>query len=456
VAYALSQIFVVSLQQKSIANAKSNATADFYDMLSRDAFGNFRTLIEDVTLHPAMGQYLSALGNSKEDPRVGRIPDQNFAREIMQLFTIGLVKLNIDGTPRLSSGQPVYTYTQDDIDGLSRVFTGWGWYGPDNSKARWKNSANVLTPDRMWHPMQAYPDFHSTSEKSFLGVTIPESGTPDPQGDLKVALDTLYNHPNVGPFIAKQLIQRLVTSNPKPAYVGRVAKVFNDDGTGVRGNMSAVVKAIFTDVQARRPGLVDNPAYGKVKEPVLRLTSFLRAYGATSDSGLYLIGTTDDAGTQLDQSPMRSDSVFNFYRPGYVNVGGATGFNGLVAPEMQITTESSVAGYANFMMATLQKGIGSKGLDGSAPRNDVQPDLSGAVALADDSTALVDDVTARLIGEAVDDELKTQIRIAVDSIVIPAPNKNGTNGAAIAKAKNNRALTAVMLTLASPEYIVQR
>jgi uncharacterized protein (DUF1800 family) len=456
VAYALSQIFVTSLQQKSIANAKSNASAAYYDMLTRDAFGNFRTLIEDVTLSPAMGQYLSSLGNAKEDPKTGRIPDQNFAREIMQLFTIGLVQLNIDGSPKLVDGQPLYTYTQEDIDGLSRVFTGWSWYGPDNSKARWKNSASVLTPDRMWNPMQAYPDFHSTSEKTFLGVTIPAQDTPDPKGDLKVALDTLYNHPNVGPFIAKQLIQRLVTSNPKPAYVARVAKVFNDDGNGVRGNMAAVVKAILTDVQARRPGLVANPAYGKVKEPVLRLTSFLRAYGATSDSGLWLIGTTDDAGTQLDQSPLRADSVFNFYRPGYVNAGGATAFNGLVAPEMQISSESSVAGYANFMMSVLQRGIGSRGLDGTGSRPDVQPDLSSAVALADDSTALVDDVTARLIGDTVNDDLKAQIRIAVDSIVIPAPNKNGTNGAAIAKARNNRALTAVMLTLASPEYIVQK
>jgi uncharacterized protein (DUF1800 family) len=457
VAYALSQIYVVSTQMKSIGNQKSQASADYYDMLSKDAFGNFRTLIEDVALHPAMGQYLSALGNAKEAPKVGRIPDQNFAREIMQLFTIGLVQLNIDGTPKLGAdGNPIYTYSQDDIDGLSRVFTGWGWYGPDNSKARWNSNAQILTPDRLWNPMQAYPTYHSTSEKDFLGVSIPEQGTPDPQGDLKVALDKLYNHPNVGPFIAKQLIQRLVTSNPKPAYVARVAKVFNDDGTGVRGNMQAVVKAIFMDPQARRPGLAQTPGYGKVKEPVIRLTSFLRAYGATSDSGLYLIGTTDDAGTALAQSPLRSESVFNFYRPGYMNVGGSTAFNGLVAPELQITTESSVAGYANYMLAVLQRGVGSKGLDGTAARNDVQTNLASAVALADDSTALVDDVTGRLIGESVNEDLKTDIRTAVDSIVIPQLNKAGTNGNAIAKAKQNRAMTAVMLTLASPEFIVQR
>jgi hypothetical protein len=247
-----------------------------------------------------------------------------------------------------------------------------------------------------------------------------------------------------------------VTSNPSPAYVARVAKVFNDDGTGTRGNLKAVVKAILMDNEARNASNLTNPGYGKIKEPVLRLTSFLRAYGATSDSGLWLIGTTDDPGAELDQSFLRAESVFNFYRPGYMNAGGATAFNGLVAPEMQITTESSVAGYANYMLTAIQKGVGSNGLTGLGTRHDVQPDLSGAVALADDSTALVNDVTARLIGDNVDPDLVTQIKIAVDSIVIPAPNKNGTNGAAIAKAKSNRALTAVMLALASPEFIVQK
>jgi uncharacterized protein (DUF1800 family) len=456
VAFALSQIFVISTQDKSIGNAKSNTSADYYDMLSQDAFGNFRKLLQDVSMHPAMGQYLSSLGNAKEDPAIGRIPDQNFAREVMQLFTIGLVELNIDGTPKKVGGRPVYTYQQGDIDGLSRIFTGWGWYGPDHSQARWKNSAKVLTPNRMWNPMQAYPDYHSTSKKAFLGVVVPAQDTPDPQGNLKVALDTLFNHPNVGPFISKQLIQRLVTSNPSPAYVERVAKVFNDDGQGTRGDLKSVVRAILTDTEARGATNAGDPGFGKVREPVLRLTAFLRAYEATSDSGLFLIGPTDDAGTQLDQSPLRSESVFNFYRPGYMNAGGATANHGLVAPELQITTESSVAGYANFMMTVLEHGVGFKGLDGKASRDDVQPDLSSALDLVTDSHALVDDVTARLIGDAVDSELKDEIRTAVDSIEIPAPNRNHTNGNAIAKAKTNRALTAILLALASPEYIVQK
>jgi uncharacterized protein (DUF1800 family) len=295
---------------------------------------------------------------------------------------------------------------------------------------------------------------HETGSKTFLGTTIPANTSGEES--LRLALDAIFAHSNVAPFISRQLILRLVCSNPSPAYVTRIATIFNNDGAGVKGNLKAVVKAILTDPEARSTTNVTAPTWGKVKEPVLRLTSLLRAYGATSDSGLWLIGTTDDAGTQLAQSPLRSESVFNFYRPGYMNAGGSTAFNGLVAPELQITTESSVAGYANFMMGVLQKGVGTKGLDGSAPRNDVQLNLDPAAALADDSTALVNDVTARLIGDTVNDDLKTQIKIGVDSIAIPALNKTGTNGSAIARAKMNRALTAVMLTLAAPEYTVQK
>jgi uncharacterized protein (DUF1800 family) len=456
VAYALSQIFVVSMVEKAIGNAKSNTTADYYDMLSRNAFGNFRDLLQDVAMHPAMGQYLSSLGNSKEDPAVGSIPDQNFAREVMQLFTIGLVELNLDGTPKKVNGRQVYTYAQRDIEGLSRVFTGWGWYGPDNSQARWKNNADVLTPDRMWNPMQAYPDYHSTSQKKFLGTVIPPQDTPNPAASRKVAINTLFAHPNVGPFISKQLIQRLVTSNPTPGYIERVAKVFNDDGHHVRGNLKAVVRAILLDPEARRASNVAEPTFGKVREPVLRLTAFLRAFDAKSDSGLFLIGSTDDPGHELAQTPLRAESVFNFYRPGYVNAGGATARNGLVAPELQITTESSVAGYANFMFSVLQNGIGEKGLSGDAQRPDVQANLASAVQLADDPQALVDDVTGRLIGDTVNDELKSHIRHAVESIAIPAWNKDHSNGDAIDRAKTNRAKTAVLITLASPEYIVQK
>jgi uncharacterized protein (DUF1800 family) len=404
-----------------------------------------------------MGQYLSALGNPLENPRIGRIPDQNFAREVMQLFTIGLVQLSIDGTPKLDdNGAPLYTYGPADIDGLSRVFTGWSWAGPDKAKQRFYSNPSWRAPDRLFDPMQDYPDFHSLSEKDFLGTVIPASQVPDAPGNLKIALDTLFSHPNVGPFISKQLIQRLVTSNPSSAYVARVATVFNNDGTGTRGNLGAVVKAILTDAEARDPALAQTPAFGKLREPVLRMTAFLRAYHATSDSGLMLIGATDDPGAALSQSPLRSPTVFNFFRPAYVNAGGQTAEMGLVAPEMQITNESSVAGYAYFMQAALAHGLGMRGLTGHATRNDVQPDLTAAVGLANDSSVLVPDVCARLIGDTVDAALVTQIRTAVDSVRVPDWNKDHSNGQQIARALSNRAQIAVLLALASPEYIAQK
>lgn len=456
-AFALSEIFVVSTQDIGLGSSKSQMVASYLDMLNRDAFGNFRTLLNDVSMHPAMGVFLSSMSNKKEDPRYGRIPDQNFAREVMQLFTIGLVQLNIDGTPKLDAkGAQTYTYGPSDIDGLSKVFTGFAWAGPDTSQDRFNNKPGVQVPSRYWQPMQGYPQDHSVSEKDFLGTTVAAQQVANPSLSLNTALDTLFNHPNVGPFISKQLIQRLVESNPSPAYVARVARVFNDNGSGTRGDLKAVVKAILVDDEARNPATAAGPAFGKLREPVLRLTSFLRAYHATSDSGLYLITSTDDPGSQLGQSPMRSPTVFNFFRPEFVSAGGATAAHGLVAPEMQITTESSVAGYPNYMMLAVMRGLGNRGLLGNASRADVQPDFAAAMTLAPTSSALVDDVTARLIGDNVNTALKAQIQAAVDSILIPNLNKTGSNQGAIDTAKKNRVNTAVLLTLASPEFIAQK
>jgi uncharacterized protein (DUF1800 family) len=322
VTFALSEYFVISTQDKSIGNNRTQSSASYLDMLANGAFGNFRDLLQAVTLHPAMGQYLSTMANQAEDPKTGRIPDQNYAREVMQLFSIGLVQLNIDGTPKLdANGQPIPTYQQSDIDGLSRVFTGFSWSGPDTSWQRFNNTPGYQDPNRLVNPMQPYAAYHSLSEKKFLTADIPASTNSDPMGDLKIALDTIFNHPNVGPFFSKQMIQHLVTSNPSPAYVARIARVFNNDGNGVRGNIAAVVRAILTDNEATGGGLAAGPTYGKLREPVLRLTAYLRAYPSTSDSGGWLIGTTDDPGLQLSQSAMRARSVFNFWRPGYIPPG---------------------------------------------------------------------------------------------------------------------------------------
>ncbi len=218
--------------------------ASYLDTLSTHAFGNYRDLLEAVSKHPAMGQYLTSLANRGDN---GRVPDENFAREVMQLFSIGLVELNVDGTPKLVNGNPVDTYGMDDIRGLARVFTGWGWGNtgtPDPVNGRFAGN-NPEDPMRRVIPMQFYAQYHSPLEKQFLGVTVP-AGTAGPQA-LKAALDTLASHPNVGPFIATRLIQHMVTSNPSPAYVGRVAAVFNNNGSGVRGDLKATVRAVLFD-----------------------------------------------------------------------------------------------------------------------------------------------------------------------------------------------------------------
>jgi len=340
VKFALSEIFVVSVADP---NVDELSAASFYDMLGANAFGNFRTLLEQVSLHPAMGVYLTWIANQKADPNTGRHPDQNYARESMQLMTIGLYQLNPDGTQKLdASGQPIPTYTAADIAGLADVFTGYSWYSPNPTNTTFLGTRK--DPNAIITPMIAYPSFHATTAKTFLGTTIPASATADPAGDLRIALDTLFNHPNVGPFISRQLIQRLVTSNPSPAYVGRVAAVFANDGKGVRGNLGAVVQAILLDAEARTTSsAVADPNFGKLREPVIRMANWMRAFNAQSASGGWL-QTSTAANTSLAQAPLTSSSVFNFFRPGYVAPGTKTGKLGYVAPEFQIADEVSVAG----------------------------------------------------------------------------------------------------------------
>lgn len=456
VAFALSQIFVISLLDSTIAD-NVRGVAGWLDMLNDNAFANYRDLLEAVALHPMMGIYLSHLRNQKENPATGRVPDENFAREVMQLFSIGLHQLNDDATPKTASGgAPIETYTGDDIAGLAKVFTGLSWSGPDTSDARFFGNSSARDADRQWRPMQGYTKYHSTSEKRFLGSTVAAQGSADPMASLRSALDTIAAHPNVGPFIGRQLIQRLVTSNPSPSYVARVASAFNNNGSGVRGDLKAVVKAILLDAEARDPAQAAGANYGKLREPVLRLTAFLRAFNAGSDSGKFLIGTTDDAGTQLGQTPLRAPSVFNFYRPGYVPTNTLAGAAGLAVPEMQITHETSVAGYANFMRSAVQSGVGQNGEDFRAARRDVQPDFSAELALADKPLDLVDRVAAKLAGGSATAGLKAEVREAVESIAIPALRADAGNQSAVDAAKRNRVQMAVLLTLVSPEFVVQK
>jgi uncharacterized protein (DUF1800 family) len=459
VAYALSQIFVVSSMDGCGAN-NSNGLANYYDMLTANAFGSYRQLLEDVSLHPVMGCYLSHLKNQKENQKTGRVPDENFAREIMQLFSIGLYQLNQDGTPKSdSAGNLLETYGSDDVAGLAKVFTGFSFDCPDHPSDNCFANGGVNGGTRkyadLWvQPMKGYSQFHSFStEKSFLGTIIPAQSQPDPQASLKAALDTLATtHPNVGPFIGKQLIQRLVTSNPSPAYVARVTAAFEGSGR----NLGAMVTAILLDPEARDTSALTSNTFGKVREPVLRLSALLRAVGASSDSGRYLIDFTDDQGTSLGQTPMRAPSVFNFYRPGYVYPGGASAAAGLVAPELQIVNESSVAGYVNYMRDVLRYGAGRNGVDFSAPRRDVQltyiqansPWL--ALAARADAGALVDDINRVLMYGTMPAALKQEIKLAVEAIKLRNPVSTADTEV------RYRLWSAFLLTLASPEFLVQR
>ena len=432
-AFALSEIMVISFTDSTLRN-QTRGVASYYDMLAEKSFGNFRDLLESVSLHPMMGIYLSWLKNEKEDPKTGRVPDLNFAREITQLFAVGEYKLNVDGSNQMGSdGRPTPAYTSKDLEGLSQMFTGYSWYsGPqitDRTNRRFYGQDASL--ERDWRPMQSYnnyaanTDFHSISEKKFWGVTVPAQTKSDNEGDFKLAIDTVFNNPSVGPFIAKQLIQRMVTSNPSPAYVGRVATVFNDNGKGVRGDLAAVWKAVLLDTEARN--VSTSPSYGKVREPVVRLANMLRAFNAKSISSRYTgIGNTDDPATRLNQTPMFAPTVFNFFRPGYVPTSKAITDAGLVVPELQITHDVSVAGYMNYIRAWVQ-------LD---KNRDIQHAYTAEVDLADKPAELVERLNLLLFAGGMPDTLKTQLTTAVASRVIPMPVYAATTtGGGVAGAK---------------------
>ena len=422
VAQALSEILVVGFDGIT-GPWKQFKLAAWWDLLATHAFGNYRALLEAVTLNAAMGQYLSAAGNQKEDAATGRLPDENYAREVMQLFSIGLYELNPDGSQkRDASGEPIETYTQDTVSQLARVFTGWGL----------DSSPFEAGPEVMGRPMVLTANRHSTLAVSALGMNIP-AGT-DGTTALRMTLDTLAAHPNVGPFIGRQLIQRLVTSNPSAPYVARVAAAFADNGLGVRGDLSAVVRAVLVDDEARDPGRSADPAFGKLREPLLRFVQWTRSFKLTSTSGDWQIGNLSDTATRLGQSPLRSPSVFNWFRPGFVPAGTPIGSAALVAPEFQITDESSVAGYLNFMQTAIPGG-----------RNDLRPDYAAELALADDPAALVDRVQLLLCAGSLQDGTRSTIVNAVTSI-----STSTTSG------RNNRVYTAILLVMASPDYLVQK
>jgi uncharacterized protein (DUF1800 family) len=425
VAFALSEIMVVS-QLGALGNLPY-AVADYYDVLARNAFGNYRELLEEVTLHPAMGVYLSMLGNEKPNPTLNIRPDENYAREVMQLFSIGLVELNIDGTERLNAlGQPVPTYDQGIIEGFAHVYTGWTFAGaPGFREARATRFNQVI-------PMQLYPGFHDTGAKTLLNGVVLPAGQGGEQ-DLRDALDNIFNHPNVAPFIAVRLIQRLVSSNPSPGYVRRVAEVFNDNGGGVRGDLAAVVKAILLDTEARPTMAMEID--GKLKEPLLRLTQLWRAYRATSNSGRFPLVASY---VLFGQGPLQSPSVFNFFSPFYAPPGEIRD-SSLVAPELEIATEYQNTLFTNYMFYQV---FALNQTNDALEEDDVYINFEEEMAIAADADALIDLVADKLLAGQISDTLRQEIA----GMLARIPETD----AAL------RAAETLYFVVTSPEYAYQR
>ena len=432
VAFALSEIFVISDIDYVLGNSQY-AMCNYYDMLADEAFGNFRSLLERVTLHACMGTYLSMVRNERADPARNVRPDENYAREILQLFTIGLYELNPDGTVQTSGGVPIPSYDQETVEQFAKTFTGWNY-----ADTREWNSNRAY--DRTL-PMTAWQEYHDDTAKVLLNGTVLPAGQTA-EDDLAGALDNIFAHPNVGPFIGRSLIRRLVTSNPTPAYVERVAAAFDNNGAGVRGDMAAVVRAILLDPEARS-GHVTNPAtFGKVKEPILRLTQLWHAFDAQpgpESGGIYRTRArvVDQIADLFGQSILRSPSVFNFFNPD--NPLSPT--SDLVAPEMQILTEINVATTDNMFFSQIY----SHNSFYDAPATQTRIQISYEMSLAADINALLDHLDELLLAGSLPDQYRAVI---ADRLTV--------HDGSTEEGRADRVLDAIYCIYASPFHYVQK
>ena len=466
VAFALSEIFVVSNSNGTLAY-EPWALASFYDMLAADAFGNYRSLLENVTRHPAMGIFLSSIQNQKADPQQNIHPDENYAREVNQLFSVGLNQLNLDGTLKLAGGQPIPTYDQTTVRGFAAVFTGWDWNNvgcsDDGSTSYLCCTADTYFycgptsyDDPPWQqPMQPVEAYHDdTSDKQLLnypGVALANGVLMhggDAQAELTAALDNIFEHPNVAPFIATRLIQHLVTSNPTPAYVQRVAQVFNDDGAGVRGNLKAVVRAVLLDPEARYGQWQLADVFGKLREPLLKATHLWRALTARSGSGrIGNLGTYPEIESQYGQAPLRSPTVFNFFKPEFSQPGEVQA-RGLFSPEFQILSDTTIVATSNNLFyQVFCYYTGSDRCYDSDASDTLQMDYAADAALAVANPAqLVDDYNLLLMAGQMSpfmrDVLVTRLNDLTD-------DSNGDLG-------RQRVQHALYLIMNSPEYSIQK
>ncbi|MEO7063784.1 MAG: DUF1800 family protein [Dokdonella sp.] len=466
VAFALSEIFVVSNSNGTLAN-QPWALASFYDLLATDAFVNYRSLLEDVTKHPTMGIYLSMIGNQKADPSQNMHPDENYAREVNQLFSVGLVQLNLDGSAKLAGGQPIPTYNQAAVRGFAAVFTGWIWNNAGCGETTYtccnEDTFSWCGPsssdDLPWRkPMQAVEAYHdNTSNKQLLdypGVALANGllvHGADAQGEMSAALDNIFRHPNVGPFVAIRLIQRLVTSNPTPAYVQRVAQTFNDDGSAqhVRGNLRAVVRAILLDPEARYGQWQRADTFGKLREPLLKSTQMWRAMAARSASGrIAALSTWPPIEDWYGQAPQRSPTVFNFFKPDFSRPGEVTQ-RGLHSPEFQILGDTMVVATPNNLFHQIFcYYVGSTRCWDSDDPDTLQMNYSADAALAaTHPAALIDEYDTLLMAGQMSPFMRNVLLTRLSAL------DASDYGSSLGQVRVQHALYLIMN---SPEYSIQK
>ncbi len=472
-AFALSQILVVS-DQNGALEGNPTTLAHFYDMLADNAFGNYRDLLLQTTLHPSMGHYLSMFKNRRPDEVLNIRPDENYAREIMQLFSVGLIELNTDGTavdgdPGTPGVQTVPSYDQDTIRGFAHVFTGWSfstcdeirpenndegfnWWaweycGAGEENQDWRIQAGWRTPLRPWDEGSDLGEvYHAVDDTkqlldypgvSLSGGVLPAGGTA--RSNMEAAIDNVFNHPNVGPFLARRLIQRLTTSNPTPAYVGRVAAVFNNNGSGVRGDLGAVARAILTDPEARDPQQAPSH-FGKLREPLLRVSQLWRALNGRSSDGRIREGWPDNYGAQAVQ---RSPTVFNFFLPDY-QLPGELRDAGLFAPEFQITTDTYLLRMTNTLAGKVYWEY--QGNNNILSYDPVAVSLERELAMAENAPQLIAHINLLFMSGQMSSAMVNLLVDHVESIGV-----DSWEGWAMERVQD-----ALWLTLTSPEYVVEK
>jgi uncharacterized protein (DUF1800 family) len=434
-AFALSQILVVSEE----AISSSDALAGYYDLLSTHAFGNYRDLLRGVTMNATMGFYLSHLNNPRENIEENLHPDQNYAREIMQLFTIGLYQLNSDGSQVLDGqGAPIPTYDNEDIAELAKVFTGLG-IGQVQQGMGDLYFGRGIYGSVMRAPMIMYEEWHEPGQKIILGQNTIPAGQMGVK-DIDDAIDILFNHPSCPPFISKQLIQRFVTSNPSPQYVQRVTQVFINDGNGVRGNLNAVIKAILLDEEARSCESSRAPYNGKLSEPMMRTAQLLRNIGVKKE-GKELVHLGEYAGQGTLQAPLAAPSVFNFFRPDHTPTGELDESN-LVAPEFQILNSLTVINYPNIIYGAIYYNyITDNWEDGPF---DTYNNIARLFPSSYDDEVLINKLDMIYTRGSMSEDTRRIIKEAIKDF---PPTLDG---------HNEKIKLAIYLTLISADYIIQK